>query len=778
MNHKLLLSFLIVLIALSPQFAVQAESNENIYFQDTSYGLLLLGSNSGYEIAFRKTNGSIAYILDKNTGGKVTQGSRYECLWGISYNQFTEFIGGCGYGLYSNDRFSYHWDQEENVLELSFQTSENSSTNVYVKVSIFAFENYFDLHLIATNNSNFIFESISFPGDLVFLSSDIEEALYPFLPGVVFNSEFFSNKREVQSSYPGGLFADFVSISSKKGKLSIYTVNPTDVIHPVSIGFFPDDGYLRNSHFLLHGFEVGLRPGEEWNSPTIRFKLGQSHMENLMDYRSDNEIDKYPGIKEKLGEVYSKTIKSPVIMFVSFRLGLPLSRIPDYFHDVAKPAILHPIGYHPGGHDENSPDYLPPDIQWGTTDDFMDMTQELQSIGFLIMPYINPTFWQADSPTMKQLLQKTTMSEIAALDQNGEPYIEYYFSGVEDKDGFVVSPYSPYVQDRVDSLMEEISEELSIDLLFEDQIGARGGLFDYNVYAPNLWSFPTAWLEHAKTHTDKLIMNEMGYDRLAKYGVGFYGSVLWTEKAGGTEAWGEDGWYVFPMAGMVFRDKVLFYQHNLYHQTFTSNKETFSWNLAFGYNTNVEFESREWINNPWVKNIFAFQQDILSKYIDERILDFKYIEDKVSQTDFETFTVIKNWDRENFYLYEDYEIPEHGVISIKNDKSIIGGVFTKYNGKTLGFGEHYIIEIRKQNEIIIKHPMGINTFLSINLLPNWNEKTRIKVDAVTKNGQVFENIPYILEDGQITFMYKNVFPPNIISYYRIKGESNDMRIAY
>ena len=71
-------------------------------------------------------------------------------------------------------------------------------------------------------------------------------------------------------------------------------------------------------------------------------------------------------------------------------------------------------------------------------------------------------------------------------------------------------------------------------------------------------------------------MAEDGWDRLAASFSGFHGGVLqmsrqfeWPDAH-----WGEGNWEPYPIAGFLFGDKVLMYQHDLYEPTMTIDPET------------------------------------------------------------------------------------------------------------------------------------------------------------------------------------------------------------
>jgi hypothetical protein len=94
---------------------------QTIYFDDSDPNHIKLGNDLFYEIGFRKTNGSIDYITDKSTGANITQGSRYEHLWGTLFpDAGWAFQGGGNFSSSSADLFSYNWNAVDEKLEFSY----------------------------------------------------------------------------------------------------------------------------------------------------------------------------------------------------------------------------------------------------------------------------------------------------------------------------------------------------------------------------------------------------------------------------------------------------------------------------------------------------------------------------------------------------------------------------------------------------------------------------------------------------------------------------------
>ena len=70
--------------------------SQTIIFDDSDDELLKLSNENYYEIAFRKSNGSVFYIVDKSTGQEISKGSHSENLWYalLPPAQDLSFIGG------------------------------------------------------------------------------------------------------------------------------------------------------------------------------------------------------------------------------------------------------------------------------------------------------------------------------------------------------------------------------------------------------------------------------------------------------------------------------------------------------------------------------------------------------------------------------------------------------------------------------------------------------------------------------------------------------------
>ncbi len=630
-------------------------------------------------------------------------------------------------------------------------------------------EPWFDMRLELQNSWGYVLDHVLFPCDMVFVEADIEEALLPILPGVVLEPEFFQQDRSYTASYPGypGFFADYVSLSSTTGQIAIYTLYGQGPMHPLVMGFWHDDDYVSDSSVYYHSYGVRMSDDQTWTTPWVRIRISQTHLETIAAYRADNGLDRLISLEEKLGSLYGQVVRSPLFKADTAQLSIPFSQYDDLLSQAPTPGILHPVAFQPGEHDENYPDFLPPDPRWGTTEEFATMLRHAQSLGFLVMPYTNPTWWDDESPTLQNLPPGTVITDVAVLDNQGTPLYEYYGS----HGGYVMSPYAPFVQQRLGQLVLSMTVDIPSDMLLEDQIGARPWLFDHNPSSPYPTAYIDGWLEHTRAYSDSLLMTELAFDRLAETEVGFNGSVLLPERYGYTaEWWGAGAWHPYPLAPLMVRDKVLFYQHDLAPETFTVDKATLTWNLAFGYMLSYDLVESEFgggLDSEWLGLTGAFQKNVVARYADELMTGLIYLEDDVTQTSFETYTVIANWDEVDAFNSGGHTLPPLGALVTSADGALTAGVFTQYNDMPLTAGDHYLIEDRDLNWITVYQPIGADTSLTLELLPGWSPSDPIEAWAYTAAGGLVGSVPVTVTAQGVTFVYHQQIAEQPVGYYKV-----------
>jgi hypothetical protein len=693
---------------------------QTIYFDDSDPDFLKLGNTSFYEVGFRKTNGSIAYIIDKSTGANLTQGNRHEHLWGAMFpDAGWAFQGGGHFSATWNDRCVYTWNSSEQKLTFQYTPGPASSIKVTAMVEITPFDNsYFDLMIHLEHQFGMPMEHVSLPTALVFLEDDMEEALLPIIPGVILERSFFLESRTYQTSYPGwpGVFSDLISYKLRNGHLGIYTLFRDihfEKIITIVIGCVDDDEYIPGTTFLRHNFQTYITDGQEFISPVVRIHVGQTHNALIEHFRSDNKIDQYPSVVEKLGDDFNRVAKSPFLK-VNFE-----TRFPEYdsiLERIPSPAILHPLNVHAGGWNREYPDMLPPDPQLGTIEELRDLYERAQAKGFMVMPYSNPTWWDEVSPTVQNELPPLTIDGISVTGKTGPLWNTY-----GDNSGLVVSPCHPFVQYRIDRLMTEMTEDIPSDFIFEDQIGARTPMLDLNPDAPSPWSYSNCWFQHTKRHSSIGLGTEMGYDRLMETVIFFFGSTrLHKISIGNTRRWwGDANWHPYPMTSLMANDKVIFYQHNLPEVTTTISLENLSWNLAFGFSLSYWVDNSPDAITAWLDVASQLQARVVSRYAGERMTDYKELLPGVTQSVFPSVTVTTNWDEELPLSMNSHSTPPKGSMITSTDGCMVAGIFHIYNNSALTGGDHYFIIERFMDDDSIRvwQPMGEDTPIKIDLQP-------------------------------------------------------------
>ncbi len=537
---------------------------QTIYFDDASPNLMKLGNASFYEIGLRKTNGAIVHIIDKTTGQNLTLGSRYQQFWGAVFPDATvNYIGGASYNPSGPNKFSYNWSETKKILTLDYTPDPAATQKATVAVTITASAAaYFDLRLHIRNNWGHTLDRVIFPSDLVFREAEIVEALLPLLPGVMLESSFFSQHRSYTTRYPGypGVFADYVSLTLHGGHFALYALYDQRPVPIVDFGFVHDDQYVAASTFLTHAFRIMLLNGEEWTSPVIRIRVSEPHRAAIEHLRVDNRLDQLPTLANKLGADFERATKSPLLKadMVQIASGLGIRKFTDYdslLSQLPAPAIFHPVAFQPGGFDNNYPDFLPTNQAFGTAVELRALFEKAQKFGLMVMPYTNPTWWDDQSPTLSNLPTPLKIDSIAVSDENSRPVYEYY----GPNGGYVISPCHPFVTQRIDRMVREMTEDLPSDFLFEDQIGARPARYDLNNACANPLGYIQGWLEHTRNHAAKRLATELGFDRLLETETAFHGSVLLPERLGYTaQWWGNGNWRYYPFTSLLAHDKAPF----------------------------------------------------------------------------------------------------------------------------------------------------------------------------------------------------------------------------
>jgi hypothetical protein len=710
-------------------------------------------SNPYYELALNVADGGIAYILDKSTNQRIGEGGKNNALWIAALDSGSP-ISSSAYP----DQFSYAWNAAQSTLTLTY----TGSLAVTVTIQI-ADGPWLKMQAVISNHSGANIRFVNFPGELKILESDIHDALLPMIPGAQISSAFFAKRGTFVNQYPGAMFADYLAVRSARGKITLYTARGA-VLQPALIGFehVAETGYTK----MMHNYKTWIADAQTWTSPQVVVHIGQDYPETIASYRIDNHIDDFKALVEKLGSLAPTYFSAPMYKLDLAALGKPFRDLPSAVIDKMNfPGLVHFVAFQSGGHDRSYPDFIPPDKKWGSTADFASLVSYLQSRGSLAVPYTNFSWWDAKGPTMLNLPPDTTLDKIVVKGENGLPIFETY----GPRTGFVASLQNAFVKDRIAEQHKALMQTVGVNGIFEDQWGARNAPYDFNGAGPN--DPATAYFEgvlaHYRTYAADALMTESGVDVLADQGVGFMGTNYLWDLLGYRAATAPVTTY-YPMAGMLLRDKVLLYQHDLAAQTWTDSKDMLRWNLAQGYNLSIAFfdEALPGLNmdNPWLNLVGVFQKYALANYADQRIVSYDDLGNGVTRTAFITYQVYANWSQDSAYTLNGNTLPPGGVLTQANDHTVTAGVFTAYNGNPLSSGEHSLVETRSPDGLKIFQPIGPDTMIHINKDAAWTDVT---VVAHRYDGTVIASVDAVISGSDVSFSYAARLNGQTVGYYQL-----------
>jgi hypothetical protein len=125
------------------------------------------------------------------------------------------------------------------------------------------------------------------------------------------------------------------------------------------------------------------------------------------------------------------------------------------------------------------------------------------------------------------------------------------------------------------------------------------------------------------------------------------------------------------------------------------------------------------------------------------------------------------WSKSNAHATGGHALPPEGVLVQRDDGSLIAGVFTSYNGSPLSNGDHYFIEERGANKIIVRQPMDADSSLRLTRLPGWRSTAHLSAWAYNRAGDLIDTTPVSVSGAQLTFTYRTQLAGQQVAYYRV-----------
>jgi hypothetical protein len=714
---------------------------------------MLIVSTPLYEVGFHSLNGGIAYMQDKSSGYLLSSGNREQQLWWAFTSDKESFKAD---DPFASKQMDYVWSRSKQTLEFRYW----GPMPVVVTID-FSREDRFTMQAEVDNRTERVIESFRFPYELRLASSEIKDALLPMLPGVKLKPTFFTENNSFEGQYPGVMFASFSALRLAGSHIALYDVFAQgDAITSVDIGYKSQVDEA-NRTALVHQYKTWIEPAEAWLSPLVVIKIGGDYQDAINAYGADNGIDAYRGLSDKLGKEEERYYQSPLYKLDIAAIGRETwSTLSNHYVDkMDHQGILHLVGFQEGGHDENYPDFIPPASKWGSMDDFKAFITAAKHKGNLVVPYTNFSWWGVHSPTLANLPSELKLEDIVVSKHNGMLMKEDY----GPHSGYVMNPSHPYVRTRIAAEHEKLIKEAGFDGIFEDQWGARNAPYVFHPTKPAGTNPSNAYFEGVREYLESVehqAFQEVGIDVLAKNSTGFLGSnYLWDLLGYRTKSAPYTDYY--PMAGMLLRDKVLMYQHNLAAETMTSSKAMLRWNMAMGFQLSGDLLSGT--DNPWLDVAGVYQQELLWRYADLLVKSYEQLSESATLTRIGEYEITANWDdQEELGLAGgEFTLAPGGVEAIHKDETVRGGIYLRYNGADLDPGDHYLVEVREEDQIKIYQPMGSDTTIRIRMGKKWPHAA---ASAYRYDGTWIADLPVVEEGDYIRLDYIGLIHEQEVGY--------------
>jgi hypothetical protein len=451
----------------------------------------------------------------------------------------------------------------------------------------------------------------------------VETGGYPFYYELR-PTPFFS----YESLYPPA-FADFLHVDATAGRASVYGVQPqvhapwSGSTDPTTI-FVPGRlawGGETNGGYCERRFGPFIPAGQRWQSPSVRLVLGPTAEDALAGYAAANRFERR--LDQKLAPDLLPRFKQSVLVYYAGSCAEKNAHLDQ----LPVPTLVHFADYLKGGFDKEYPDHLPPSATFGTTNDLRAFLARCRSLGHLVMPYTNPTWW-CDHPWGPTFLREGEAPLLRRAD--GSLSYERY----DANDGYTVCHWHPAVRAANAVTLRQFTEEFPVDVLFQDQCGARTWQYDFNAASPTVYAYADGLCSMvAEDARSRPLSTENGWDRLVNHEAQFCGltwAIVPTQDAPAwrvmlDERFPSTQWDLFPLAQILAHDKVSMIHHDL--GQFVSNHEVLAWTLGLGYGLSLRVGASE-LDLPrtreWLRWLARLQQSVCARYVGEPIRSFTH----------------------------------------------------------------------------------------------------------------------------------------------------------
>jgi len=487
-------------------------------------------------------------------------------------------------------------------------------------------------------------------------------------------------------------FCDFAALKSAAGRWALYGVQaPAAIFVPPQgeIKAFGPAAARRGSY--EHTFMAYAAPNHPAELPRQQMVLGQPHRAVLAQYAQRNQFTR--GLADKTKPAVAEALKRSILLKVSTRKLAESTKIAE---TLPYPVLFHIADYLRGGFDKQYPDHLPPNPNVGTPEDLAALVAMCRGKGHLFMPYTNPTWWCVNpkGPTFE-----TQGDAALSLGFEGQQYPESYGNHTAVQ-GYAICAWHPAVVAANDITRRQFTEQYPVDVLFQDQVGARGLRWDTNAAAPH----PGAYLEgmHRIAQRDSAVVplgTEDGHDRLINYETMFTGlSFPWLPNRPSNpsvqydDLWPAEAWRHEPLALFLAHDKVLFYHHDL--GGFVRSRLDLAVTLAMGFNLSwwTHTATPSETERDWLDRLCRLQAAIGPRCAGRRLDDFSYLAPRVLRSRWGDLEIIANLTPQPWPVAPGVIIAPEGFRAKSPD--LEAGIFVNPDAKDAAADVHWTIRLQ------------------------------------------------------------------------------------
>lgn len=570
----------------------------------TSTGTIDLESPAG-RISLDEKNGSVVALVPAGGGASIWRSDPCTGLW-MTSDKAGHLEKAAEFSSADDAAKRFSCERRDGSLALRYEAAAYS-----VEVAVVPTAHGFELRGRVETGESLASPIAEFwlPPKIRFAPEETEDLVFPMLGnygiGTAYSGKWFMDQNTLpplgstnawtqfnnyRISYPAA-FSDFIHLRKKDGTgCAVYGIQRIpehaaySVPEPMFIPTQLETGGDVNGGYASHSYPVWLKPGEVWDAPPVALDIASDYRDALFRYAEANGVCRKT-FAEKAPAEFGEKLKVATLLNLrgsAKQKSSLLDRLP-------KPTLIHFVEYLKGGHDKEYPEHLPPNPSFGTAEEFRRFIDEAHEKGHIVMPYTNPTWW-CDHPRCDTFLAAGEAP--LTMKEDGTHGYERYSA---TQDGWRITYWHPAVVAANRETVRAFIEDYPVDINFQDQIGARGWVRDFNPVAPSPMAYVQGMLEMNVEDAKKTpLATEGGWDRVADNEVMFCGLGFWIgQRSGqtncitGKRKWRPDTWRIEPLALYLTHDRMFYTFHDLGH--FTERPKNLAHAIAFGFSTSTIF---------------------------------------------------------------------------------------------------------------------------------------------------------------------------------------------